>query len=219
MHYYLQSLHVAATCPDYRDKVSVADLEKTDSTAGTATVDATMPVSGVWDISWFAMLHINGQSVKTPHSHESRVDLTSLEQKRRKELIHSTDELAKQRAGDVQFTLRKLRGPRPDHLEIERRCDLLHEVVARGRSTLNRLLDLLRADGSDQSTVTGLKPLMEALELAGPAKESLEQQLEVSSKKDSLKSFKVCMTLKRLLDLAIISFICIGSTMLIFIIL
>jgi len=200
---YCVKMHVVATCADYEKEVTVATvgtetieavklaMDKNGATITEISVDAVLPVSGIWHVSWFATLFINGQKICTPHSHEARVDLTSEEQRRRRAAIHSTDELAKQRAGDVQFMLRKLRGPRPDHLEIERRCDLLHEVVARGRSTLNRLLDLLRADGASESTVTGLVPLREALELAGPAKETLEAQFELSSKKDSLKSFKV----------------------------
>ena len=201
---YCVKMCVVASCADYeKDQVNIAtvnreaidavriDMDRDGSTVREISVDAVLPVSGIWYITWYATLLIHGRKVKTPNSREARVDLTSEEQRRRRAAIASTDELAKQRAGDIQSVLRKLPGPRPDHLEIERRCDLLHEVVAHGRSPLNRLLDLLRADGANESTVTGIRPLKEALELAGPAKIMLEEQFQLSSKKDSLKSFKV----------------------------
>lgn len=203
---YCVAIRVVATCGDWEKEhflVATIDqsqmqhygtkMEQEGLSVYEISVGAILPINGIWDVYWNATLLINGQSVKTPNSHEARVDLTSQEQRRRKLLIQETDELAKQRAGDILSILSKLRGPRPDHLEIERRCDLLHQVVARGRSTLNRLLDLLRADGSLESSVTGLKPLREALDLAGPAKQQLEAQFAQSSKKDSLKSFKVSL--------------------------
>ena len=74
MHYYVQSLHVMATCPDYEDKVSVAVLNKMDlDSAGTATVDATMPVSGVWDISGLP----RWKSMDNPYRHRIRMNRVS----------------------------------------------------------------------------------------------------------------------------------------------
>ena len=192
---YWTKVHVVGTCADYhKDETVLKIVKKQDEQEEDLreiSTEVILPVSGIWELQWYATFSISDEKVVTPRSYEAQVDVTSEEHKRRQAIIRSTDELAKQRAGDIQFVLRKLRLAHAHEYEIEQRFDLLHEVVARGRSTLNRLLDLLRADGIDEDTMTGLTPLREALQMALPAKKELEAQRDASVKKDSLRSFKV----------------------------
>jgi hypothetical protein len=152
-------------------------------------IDVQLPHNTIYEIRWCAVLNIHDELVTTPMSTECELDLTTEEQRMLHYNILAADELCKRRAGEIQYFVQsKLRH---SDLDVAKRHQLMHQVIASGRSALSRLLYMLKEDGRSESSCTGIEPLREALELAAPYKKTLEAQLEAYSKRDGLKEFKV----------------------------
>jgi hypothetical protein len=152
-------------------------------------VDVQFPHNTIYEIRWRAVLNMHEELVQTPMSTECELDLTTEEQRMLHYNILAADELCKRRAGEIQhFVQNKLRH---SDLDVVKRNQLMHQVIASGRSALSRLLYMLKEDGRSERSCTGIEPLREALELAAPYKKTLEAQLEAHSKRDGLKEFKV----------------------------
>ena len=77
------------------------------------SVEVFLPGNGVWNVEWYGLV-LRADTVKTPRSTRTRVDLTMhvlAQEGQRRAAIDSMDESARRHAGDIHSVLRKLRGP------------------------------------------------------------------------------------------------------------
>lgn len=162
-----------------------------------ANVETVLPEEGRWSISTQARLLGKGVN-EALRSDKAVVELNtgmdkSPEQPVRpsEAAIDSLDELARQNAGDIQGTIRKLHGVCSKEMDSVARYSLLHTGVTRGRATLNEVKHLAEANGDDEDFVPGIAALTDALAEAHLPMRKLEAALKLRNKKDRVKGFKV----------------------------
>lgn len=147
---------------------------------------------------------VNGSLIQTPYSHEVPLQLLSEKQLRANRLLEELpvkEKLALQRAGDIKSLLRKLDSP-SQHIDVDKKYNMLHSVVVKGRAlerSLRRLLNLKDGGSHTATSMTSssslhnnrsLKELQIALSLTIDKKSSLEAMRDTSLKKSALKDFK-----------------------------
>jgi hypothetical protein len=158
-----------------------------------ASTEAVLPDSGTWSISVQGLLLRKGVK-EAPRLAKCIIDL---ETKRpiadRGQSLETTDEVARQNAGDILGTIRKLRGPSCAQMGVESRFSLLHTAVVRGRSTLSKLKDLVESNGCDDESAPGIAVLTDALAEAHLPMAELEAAMKLRNKKERVKGFKVCV--------------------------
>ena len=162
-------------------------------------MEVTVPDNGIWDISWFATVNIDGNVSETPVSTGARADLRSVEQRALVEQKEHYEVLARRRAAETLNLVRhcKIQGSTsnvPSHgnsnrTKLEENYNALHSVLAKGRDCYMKLVQFQKiVDGNSTSRV--LTSLQDALESANHIKADLETTIESYGKRDVRRSFK-----------------------------
>jgi hypothetical protein len=198
---YYMEIFIHSSCDTYENGEEVllaiiphSDIEQClEEDECRVNVQVCLPEEGLWSLEWRGVL-LREEPFSTPQSKMTTVDLTTGDKelmKRHREEVSATDELAKKHAGDIQSTIRKLRGPSSSKMTIESRFSLLNTAVTGGRSALNKLRCLMATYESDDESVSGIVSLENALAEAQLPMAELEALLKARNNKERIKSFKV----------------------------
>ena len=199
---YCDSVHVVGDAAFLDREKEICYVDMNDPNADAVGIDAIqttvcLPEEGVWYLKWYARLNIHGRVVKTPHSYEATIDVTSNETIKRMADVVEWSDLARNRTADIVKTLRGLRGitgPNGGRTrqDLENKYWHLHSVLAKARSTHSRLTRLVTEHPtlSSGDSASALSELAAVLEEAKPTKADLDKTLSAMQKRDALQSFK-----------------------------
>ena len=198
---YYEGIFIHTSCDTYENGEMVLlaiipqiDIEQClEKDEYRVNVQVCLPDDGLWSIEWRGVL-LREESLPTPRSYLTFVDLTIRDKelmKRHREEVGATDELARKYAGDIQSTIRKLRGSSSSKTTIEGRFSLLNTAVAGGRSALNKLRRLVATYECDETSISGIVSLENALAAAQLPMTELEASLKSRNKKERIKGFTV----------------------------
>jgi transcription antitermination factor NusA-like protein len=151
--------------------------------------NVTLPVNGIWDISWCSFLMIDGVERRTPYSAQARIDIRSKAQLSMAERRNGMETLARHFTNEIRCRLHshKLVGV-DDRQKIEASLSSLHWGISKGRDVAEKLLKILRSVAVTSSPV--YEALITMLKEANEVQAQLLESVLSYDKRDSRRAFK-----------------------------
>jgi hypothetical protein len=176
---------------ELRDNRLEQAFKKGEAGSDTLRLEITLPDHGLWTVSWYALLEIDGYSSTTEQSYPKEVDMTHPEVRRLQGQKPGLVGLAREQTGHLRSLInQQLSHQTSNREEQERRYWDLHRVISMARTTQQRLSVTLQLLGESEKSCLVLAPLHQVLSEAITEKTKLDDYISANQKKDSLKSFK-----------------------------